>query len=936
MPQPSRRASRFMIMTTASLIGLGAAMGPGPAFAVSAESQEYLTEAQAALKKGDANAAVIQLKNAIKSDPDNVEARILLGQYALRRGDAPGAEKEFREARKRGASEDKVVMPLAQAYLLQNKNKELLAEILTDKLTGDTKVIAHTMRARALIADNKMDKAQAELDIARPDAGKLESFFLAQGELYLRQRKPAEAEKEIDRAIEINPNFAPALNQKGDLRRVQKDLDGAVTAYSAALALEENFIPARLSRSIAYLGQQKFAEAEADADIMIKRLPEMPMARYVKAVVQAQRKDVAPALETLAPVEFRLADFMPAVYLLASLNLQQNQLEGAARYAERYQASNRDSVDAAKLLASVYTRQKRSAEALELLKPLEKTASADTGFLALLGNAYLANNDFTNSARVFKELQKLSPENEAVREQLAITSLGMGEKGQAVEELEALTAGAGGSDRANLLLIMTQMRAREFDKALVAAENYAKRNEKSGMAQNLIGSVYLAKNSKPEARIAFEKALEVEPNFTAPRMNLAQLERSEGKIDAAKAQLEKVLEINKGDERALLLLAEIAAAEKDTETAASLLQRAADENPKSQTARIQLIEMHLQRENPSAALKVAGELLAIEPNAPVALNAMAQVQIANKQLPSAISTYRRMTALMPKSAPAHLMLGRTLSMNNNIEEAKASFDDAIKAEPDFFTAHEERVRLELKTGGGTAAEKLAAKFRDEMPTNPDAHKLLADVYFANENFPKAIESYEKAQSIKPTSKVNQLLYGALYRNGDIVAATEKLRKWAKENPEDWQTRLFFSTELIRQGESKEAISENEALNEKFPGNPLILNNLGWLLMRNGDKRGVELAGTAYKLAPDSPEIQDTYGWMLAQEGKTGEAIPILRKAAEKLPKNAEISYHLAVALEKDGKTEEALKVLQKLLSTGSKFDERPDAQKLYEKLKPAG
>jgi len=936
MPQQSRRASRFTVMTTASLIGLGVVFGSVTAFAVNSESLEYLTEAQDALKKGDTNAAVIQLRNAIRSDPDNVEARILLGQYALRRGDAPGAEKEFREARKRGASEDKVLMPLAQAYMLQNKTKELLAEIVADKLTGDTKVLAHTMRARAHIAEDELEKAQAELDLARPDAAKLETFFLAQGELYLKQRKAPEAEKEIDRAIEINPKFAPALNQKGDLRRVQKDLEGAVTAYTAALALEENFIPARLSRSIAYLGLQKFAEAEADADAMIKRLPEMPMARYVKAVVQAQRKEVAPAMETLAPVEFRLAEFMPAVYLLASLNLQQNQLEGAARYAERYHASNRDSVDAVKLLASVYARQKRSADALDLLKPLEKTASADTGFLALLGNAYLANNDFTNAGRVFKELQKLSPDNEAVREQLAITSLGMGEKDQAVEELEAITANAGGSDRANLLLIMTQMRAKEFDKALVAAQNYAKRNEKSGMAQNLIGSVYLAKNSKPEARAAFAKALEIEPSFSAPRMNLAQLERSEGNIDAAKAQLQKVLETSKGNERALLTLSEIAIGEKDLAKATELLQLAASENPKSQSSRLQLIEMHLRRENPSAALKVAGELLAIDPNAPVALNAMAQVQIANKQLPSAVSTYRRMTALTPKSGPAHLMLGRTLAMNNNIEEAKASFDDAIKSEPDFFTAKEERIRIELKSGGGSAAEKLATKYRDEAPDKMEPNALLGEVLLVNEKFPEAIASFEKAFTIEPTSKVMLFVYAALSRSGDVTGATKRLADWTKQNPEDWKTRLYYSTELIRLGETDKAIAENEALNEKFPGNPLILNNLGWLYMQKGDKRGVEIAGTAYKLAPDSPEIQDTYGWMLVQEGKPAEAVPILRKAVEKLPKNSEISYHFAVALERDGKADEARKILQRLLSGSGKFNERPEAQKLYDKINAAG
>jgi predicted Zn-dependent protease len=114
---------------------------------------------------------------------------------------------------------------------------------------------------------------------------------------------------------------------------------------------------------------------------------------------------------------------------------------------------------------------------------------------------------------------------------------------------------------------------------------------------------------------------------------------------------------------------------------------------------------------------------------------------------------------------------------------------------------------------------------------------------------------------------------------------------------------------------------------------VILNNLGWLYARKGDPRGVGLVRTAYELAPNSPEIQDTYGWILVKGGKVKEGLEVLEKAAEALPKSAEIQYHYAAALAQSNKKAEALEILTRVLAEKSQFDERKEADALLETLK---
>ena len=66
--------------------------------AINAESSSYYDEARAYLKKGDLNAAAIQLKNAIRADENNVEARFDLASIYLARRDGSNAETELRAA----------------------------------------------------------------------------------------------------------------------------------------------------------------------------------------------------------------------------------------------------------------------------------------------------------------------------------------------------------------------------------------------------------------------------------------------------------------------------------------------------------------------------------------------------------------------------------------------------------------------------------------------------------------------------------------------------------------------------------------------------------------------------------------------------------------------------------------------------------------------
>src|SRR5580692_662838 len=98
-------------------IMLGAWMGTWPL----AAHADYLSNAQAELKKGDLKSAQIDLRNAVRADPQNAEAHYWLGRVSFELGDPVAGEREADAALERGFDPQLASRLLGQTLIAQNK-----------------------------------------------------------------------------------------------------------------------------------------------------------------------------------------------------------------------------------------------------------------------------------------------------------------------------------------------------------------------------------------------------------------------------------------------------------------------------------------------------------------------------------------------------------------------------------------------------------------------------------------------------------------------------------------------------------------------------------------------------------------------------------------------------------------------------------------------
>ena len=95
----------ILMLTTLTLLACGSP---------EMDAQQLVLTAKGYIAGNKIREAALELRNALQENPDNAEARYLLGQINLDVGDMAGAEKEFRRAARAGWKEEQARIGLAR------------------------------------------------------------------------------------------------------------------------------------------------------------------------------------------------------------------------------------------------------------------------------------------------------------------------------------------------------------------------------------------------------------------------------------------------------------------------------------------------------------------------------------------------------------------------------------------------------------------------------------------------------------------------------------------------------------------------------------------------------------------------------------------------------------------------------------------------------
>jgi putative PEP-CTERM system TPR-repeat lipoprotein len=894
-------------------------------------SQALVSEAMQYQQKGDNKAAIIQLKNALQKNPDDAEARYLLGTIYYETGDPKSAESELRRALNLGMSPDKVLPSLGKTLLLLGEFQKVLDE--TKQISGEKESAEiSSLRGNAYLALGKSQESKESFELALKKKPDFPDALIGLAKHSLLEKDIDSATRYSEQAVSHNPQNPDVWLFKGDLLRAQEKTEPALAAYDEVLKLQPTNISAHINKATLEIASGKFDAAKLDIDAARKERPNNLIVFYTQALLDFRQGKSAAALESLQQVLRAAPDHMPSILLAGAVQYSLGSMPQAEQYLKKYLEHDPDNLYARKLLVSTLLKSRQTQYAIDVLSPALKDAQSDPQLFALAGEAYMQAGDFSKATDYYAKASALAPKEAELHTALGLSALALGENDRAVAEMETAANLDVKSPKASVLLVLTNLRLKQYDKALAAAKAIQKEQPDDPLSFNLQGAAYLGKKDAVAARASFEKALSIQPTNFPAVVNLVRLDLQDKKPDAAKKRLENLHDKDKKNIQVMTALAGLAQSQGQTKEATAWLERASSENPDALQPALTLAAHYLQIGEKQKALTLAQKLQGSNPDNPEVLDILAQAQFTSGDKQAALDTYNKLAATKPDSALAQFRIASVHLAMQNQSAASDALQKALELQPDYLEAQMALASLEIRKENYDGALSIARQIQKQRPKSPFGFTLEGDVLMAKKTPDLAVKAYEQAFAINKSGPIMIMLHISLNQAGKGKEADVRLNQWLKEHPSDISTRMYLAGTLRAQKQNKAAIAQYQTILQQDPKNVVALNDLAWTYQQENDPRALEYAEKANQLAPDNPAVLDTLGWILIEQGNSSRGLPLVQKANSLAPDAPDIHYHLILGLVKAGDKTKARKELEQLLANGKSFANIEEARTLLKQL----
>jgi putative PEP-CTERM system TPR-repeat lipoprotein len=394
------------------------------------DPQLQLLAGETYLANGDLQRATAFYQAAAKHKGGDVEqaaARTRLGQLALTMGRAEEGFKELETASGLDTQTFQADLAIIAGHLLRREPDKALEAVEALERKQPNNPLTFQMHGVVNLA--KRDPKAARKSFER--ALEIEPTYLPSAynlaQLDILENKPEDARKRYEAMISRQPGNEQLLMLLGELQARTGATPKEVGAtFQRAVAANPQAPAARVALINFHLRYGEPKVALTVAQEALAALPSDPSVLDAAGVAQETAGEINQAIGTYNQLASLQEQAVAPLYRLAVLYARQKDTEKAIESLRRIQKVAPRDLDVVPQLVQIYAAAGRYEEALREARELQKRAPKFAGGWSLEGDVRLAQRDFAEAERLYRDALKRDPKANAVAVKLHVALVDAG------------------------------------------------------------------------------------------------------------------------------------------------------------------------------------------------------------------------------------------------------------------------------------------------------------------------------------------------------------------------------------------------------------------------------------------------------------------------------------------------------------------------------
>ncbi|MGF1685695.1 PEP-CTERM system TPR-repeat protein PrsT [Photobacterium japonica] len=856
--------------------------------------EQHISNAKDYLSKGNINAAILELKNAIQQAPENIQSRHLLAETYLRLGNFAAAEKEFSRAIRNGGDVNRLTPLLAQALFGQsdiNALNQLVAKSTLDDPTAMANVLA--IKAIVQLQHGKADDAEVMVQKAQTFDREAYYVVLAHSSLLAEQQQQEQALAQLSALHRTYGDSSDLLLIIGHLELAAGQHDEAIKAYTKAVELTPLAIHYNLFLAQALVRDQQYIKAEPYVDRLLSIHQAHALANELKAIILYDREEYDVA-KSHADVAIKNGSQNHGAMIISGVTAyKQGNYDEANRHFSRVAPFVDSNHFVKRLFASTQFQLGNMDGALSTLNAFDLSVEENNDFTTQMSLEFARIGRKTDAVALATKASSHEIDNAALR--LGLIQLGSNDE-RGVARLQEVLRKAPSSTEANLGLIYYYLNNERNAEAATAVDSWLAAAPDESVAMMLKGHMAMQNKDYTHAEQHFSKAAQLAPDNLTTQLSLNQLQFIQGEKEKAFNNTLLLAQDNLNNYVVAKYLFQYSETDAQREQAAELYKKHVRENPDSIDVRMILARSYASLGNYAAGVNLLKPLATNQQSADTwsFLTLLYFKQDAYRKAFHAANQWLDRDPLNPE---AYI---RTIQ----VSELTGNYSSGINVANKATQLFSDRPEFILMTAGLLIKDEQFDASQSLLDAQPDAMKkdvyflrLQGELYNAKQEYTKAITVYKQRYQQQPSLSAAKDLAVAYAQNNQTSKAAGFLETVIKQFGQAAEPLTLLLAQMQLKDKPDAAILHYQNILEKEPNNVIALNNLAWLYIEKDDITQACMSATkAYKLAGEAPEIQDTYGYCLLKAGDARKSLTPLKTAYENLSSDVEVGLHYAESL----------------------------------------